>query len=514
MKKSLFSLIMLSSTALNTYASTNLMQAYQQALTSDPIYQQAISQTMATKEGVPISLANLLPTAALQLSPALHKTTNTGNTTAPLHTTTKGYELNLTLNQTIFNFAQFAELSSAKALSHQADATLNAAMQSLMLRVATAYFTVLKDQDNLAYNKANKEAFAKQLDQINQEYKVGLKTITDVYTAQASFDTASAGYIAAQTTLENDKENLRTITGESYTSMSTLSQNFPLISPKPADINAWVKTATMQNWSIKAAEFASQSALANVKQQFAGNLPSLSTQGNYTINYSRPNAGSANNPPGSSKSRDLGVALTLNVPLVSGGGVVAATNQARYNYQASTQQLEQTIRATINTTRQSYLGVLAGIQQIQADKQAVKSSMSSLEGMDEGYHVGTQTLVDVLNQQQKVFQAETNYASDRYAYVNNLLTLKQAAGTLSQQDLEAINAWLVDRDDPINSPTYALEKALNHSSSDLGSALKKYQHSNHLKQKSVSKNKQAKAITKHKSTTKKLAHNKSNKSTV
>ncbi|MBV9576869.1 MAG: TolC family protein, partial [Gammaproteobacteria bacterium] len=71
---------------------------------------------------------------------------------------------------------------------------------------------------------------------------------------------------------------------------------------------------------------------------------------------------------------------------------------------------------------------------------------SSLEGIKASYGVGTETLVDVLNQQQKLFQAQTQYASDRYAFVNNILALKQAAGTLSFDDLRAINAWLVDED--------------------------------------------------------------------
>jgi outer membrane protein len=62
--------------------------------------------------------------------------------------------------------------------------------------------------------------------------------------------------------------------------------------------------------------------------------------------------------------------------------------------------------------------------------------------LEASYRVGTETLVDVLNQQQKVFQAQTQYATDRYAFVNNILALKQAAGTLSFDDLCAINAWL------------------------------------------------------------------------
>jgi outer membrane protein len=122
--------------------------------------------------------------------------------------------------------------------------------------------------------------------------------------------------------------------------------------------------------------------------------------------------------------------------------VVAQTNQATYQYEVTQQQLEQTQRSTLNVTRQSYYGVISGISQIHADREAIKSAISSLQGMEESYKVGNETLVDVLNQQQKVFQAQTQYATDRYAYVNNFLALKQAAGTLGFADMSAVNVWL------------------------------------------------------------------------
>src|SRR3990167_2440838 len=108
------------------------------------------------------------------------------------------------------------------------------------------------------------------------------------------------------------------------------------------------------------------------------------------------------------------------------------------------QQLEQTQRSTLNQTRQSYFGVISGISQVKADREAVKSTISSLQGMEESYNVGAETLVNVLNQQQKVFEAQVQYAADRYAFVNNFFALKQAAGILGFDDLRAVNVWLRD----------------------------------------------------------------------
>jgi outer membrane protein len=451
----------------------NLSDVYRQALANDPVYQQAVAQRFATNENVPINLAPMLPQAGISGGPLLNKSRITGiPDSAALSTTSRGYSFTLSLSQTVFNYAQFKAFTSARATGRQADAALFAATQNLMLRVAQAYFAVLKDEDNLRYNILNKKAFQGQLDQINQQFKVGMKTQTDFYTAQASYDLAAAGLIAAQTTLANDKENLRAITGLFYPTLDKLNEHFPLLSPTPANMGAWVETAVRQNWSVKAAQYANQAAMENIKQQNGGHYPTLSLQGSYNISYSNTlgNSATTNNTvpienaapiendngtllPGSSHSKDASLLLNIGVPLFQGGLVAAQTNQAKYNYQYTSQQLEQAIRTTVNNTRQSYLGIILGIKQIEADKLAIKSTYSSYKGLNEGYHIGTQTLVSVLNQQQRLFQAQTQYAADLYAYVNNLLILKQAAGTLSAEDIDAINSWLVQA---ANDDQYAL----------------------------------------------------------
>lgn len=429
---------------VNLYAA-DLIQVYQQAVTSDPIFQQAIDQRLSDRQAVPISFANLLPNIGVTVNPNIYKSANSGPGSNNLGSySQRGYQLNAVATQTIFNFAQFANLSGAKAVAKQADATLNAAAQSLMIRVANAYFAVLQDEDNLRFATVNKNAYAKQLDQVKEQYNVGLKTITDVYTAQAAYDSSSAFYIATDTQLANDRENLRVITGVYYPCLAKLSERFPLISPQPANMETWVNIATRQNWSIKASQYAAEAALENIKQNFAGHLPTLNAQGIYNINFTR-NTGSSNPfffPPGASQAHNRTLQLNLAIPVFSGGGVVAQTRQAQYNFQVSAQQLEQTVRNTVNTTRQSYLGVMAGISKVHADQLAVKSTLSSYQGLEAQYRVGTATLVDVVNQQQRVLQASQQYAADRYTYVKNLLALKQAAGTLSPCDLQAINAWL------------------------------------------------------------------------
>ncbi|HLB41554.1 MAG TPA: TolC family outer membrane protein [Gammaproteobacteria bacterium] len=443
----------------------DLIEVFQQALISDPTYQQAIAQRLADQEGVPINVSALLPNLSITANPNLTRSAYAGNNydtnvagvpLTPRNNTNLGYTLALTATQTVFDFAKFANVAGAVATSKEADATLNAALQNLIVRVATAYFAILKDEENLNYSEASKLAYAKQLDQIKQQYEVGLKTVTDVYTAQASYDSAIATYITAENTVDNDRENLRAMTGKYYPKLSALGDNFPLITPEPANIDQWTNIAQQQNWPIKASQYNVDATRQVIKQQVAGHLPTVDVEGTLNKVYSKDINGyrSINAPSGTGTITNRIITVNLNVPIFSGGGVVAKINQAQYNYQVAQQQLEQTIRSTINTTRQSYLGILSGISQIKADQQTIKSTISSLQGLEASYQVGTETLVNVLGQQQKVFQAQTEYAADRYNYIINVFTLKQAAGTLSFDDVRAINAWLVETKRPRPNSSY------------------------------------------------------------
>ena len=74
-------------------------------------------------------------------------------------------------------------------------------------------------------------------------------------------------------------------------------------------------------------------------------------------------------------------------------------------------------------------------------QKAIESSKSALEATETGYEVGTRNIVDVLNAQQRLFSALFNYAGARYDYILNLMRLKQSTGTLTEDDLLALNQY-------------------------------------------------------------------------
>ena len=136
------------------------------------------------------------------------------------------------------------------------------------------------------------------------------------------------------------------------------------------------------------------------------------------------------------------VAIALNFPVFQGGLVEANTRQAQYNFQTSSEQLEQTYRNVVVNSTIAFNTIVDGISKVKADRQAIISRQNSLESTEAQFQVGTRTMVDVVNAQQRLFEAQEQLASDQYGLINAILNLKYLAGSLNVNDLDEINSWL------------------------------------------------------------------------
>ena len=132
----------------------------------------------------------------------------------------------------------------------------------------------------------------------------------------------------------------------------------------------------------------------------------------------------------------------MNIPIYSGGLVSSQIREAHENYNIAIYSLERARRSAQRMTREAYLGVIYGISRVKALKQAVVSSEAALEATKVGFDVGTRTAVDLVVSQRTTSEARRNYSQSKYDYIIDTLSLKQAAGNLTTEDLELINDWL------------------------------------------------------------------------
>lgn len=417
----------------------NLQDVYARAQQSDPQIRAAEQAHMAALEAKPQSRAGLLPQINFSAQTQWNDTDIKKASVAAIPTGKKQYNSSsytLSLSQVLYNHATFVKLQQADASIAQADAQYTGAQQDLIVRVAQAYFNVLAAQDGLQFAQAEKRAIAQQLKQTQQRFDVGLSAITDVREAQAGFDGAVAQEIVAQNQVDTAREALREITGQDDRNLAAVPDDIPLVTPTPDNIDKWVDTALQQNLQLLAAEAATRVAQQQMNLTEAGHYPTLSIVG------SRTHSDTLQSPTFGTQTDSDVIALQLNVPLFAGGAVSSQVRQSTYLYGQAKDSEDQARRAVVRSTRDAFLGVTAGISTVQARKQALVSAQTALQATEAGFKVGTRTALDVLNAQQTLFGAQRDYAQSRYNYIMATLKLKQAAGTLSANDVKLINAWL------------------------------------------------------------------------
>jgi outer membrane protein len=440
--------------AADAAGANDLRQLYALALLRDASLQAAVFQRDAAIESRPQALAQWLPQISASTSAARERfsfdvsqqlpgnplsivgcaLSSTG-TTQQCSGTQRAFGLNLA--QTLWSYQAFSQLKEASFQSAAAEAALQGARQSLVLRLARVYFRILSAADQLATDRSEREAFGNLLSQALGRERTGVGPRSDVDQAQAFYDATEQGVIDAQNALDDADLALTEIVGPHGASLAPLREEIPLEAPDPPSAEDWVASARADNPDVRSAQLTMEAASREIGAQRGRALPTLSLSGS-----------------GSKITQDavLGgdqrldtVAISFNWPLLQGGAIASAVRQARALHQRAQALYDSTQRDAERQTRAAYRGIVSGIQRIGAARRAVESGKHAVEASRRNVEFGTGTEFELLNAQNNYYAALRAYSQSRYDYLTSVLTLKQQAGRLSEHDLAAIDDLLVER---------------------------------------------------------------------
>ncbi|PMN69903.1 outer membrane channel protein TolC [Enterovibrio norvegicus] len=412
----------------------DLIQVYEQAKQSDPQLLQAAATKDAAFAAIDTNRGTLLP--QINLSAGYNLSRNSEDAFVnDTNTLTAGVDF----SQELFDQNSWINLDIAEITARQADATYAAEQQSLILRVSTAYFDVLRAIDDLVFVRAEKAAVGRQLEQTKQRFEVGLSAITDVHDAQAQYDSVLAQEIQAKNVVTNSYEELREITGQSHADLSVLNtRTFSASSPEQTQ-DALVTQAEETNLSLLAQRITRDASKERISLAESGHMPSLTLD----LGYGYTDRDNETNSSGDFSNNQLTGGINFNMPLYTGGRITAQVKEAQYNYVAASEALEARYRSTVKDVRAFYNNINASIGSLRAFEQTVVSARSALEATEAGFEVGTRTIVDVLDSTRRLYDANRSLSDARYDYILSVLQLRQAVGTLNEEDLVEINQGLV-----------------------------------------------------------------------
>ncbi|MBV1871345.1 MAG: TolC family outer membrane protein [Gammaproteobacteria bacterium] len=357
-------------------------------------------------------------------------------------TTVDNFSLQLT--QPLFNLERWYQQKKANIIESRLKAEFEQSKQQFILRVAEAYFKVLKADEELEFAKKEQGGIGNQLNQAKKRFQAGISGVTDVHEAQGAYDASQIGVIIAETSYAGALENLNTITNGQQKGLSALREDFPVTAPQPTGAEKWVKLALRANKSVLAAFHGAKAAKQEVVEKTARHAPTVdfiaAISNIKTDNGKDAPYGSSGNLLSDTQKNTIGIQVT--VPLYSGGLTRSQARQSSARANAAQLKLTAEQRVTAAKARNTYRSVLNDVKRVGLAKKAIRSSQNALQATQSGYRAGSRNLFDVLQAQRSAFSARRDYTTARYDYIINSLRLKQVSGYLKEVDLEILDDWL------------------------------------------------------------------------
>ena len=419
-----------------------LLNAHEMALQYDATLKAARANNASQEEEVEKAKAAFLPQAKL----ALYQGRSTTDSRTPGylgsvnvgHSAYDSYDYGLSIRQTIFNMASYAQYGQAKSELQKNSATLDGVVSSLMSRVVGAYLDMLLSAENIQYLEAQKMSIDGQLKQAKARYKLGYGTITEISEAEANFETANAREIEYRNALENARRALENLTGLYPVKFLCLDPNkLSLAYPKPSKVEEWIESGLEKNPDMIADQFAEESAKDEINKNQSGHLPTLD------LVASRTDSLSDTNYTIGSKYSTSSIGFQLNVPLYLGGYVNASVRQSMDKLEEVENKANEHKREVTANIRKYFNEVVNGVARINAFVKSVKSNEIAVIGTQKGFEAGIRTNVEVLNAQEKLFSAKRDLAKERYQLIYSRILLKQYAGVLNDNEIEDVSKLFV-----------------------------------------------------------------------
>jgi outer membrane protein len=425
-------------------AGETLREALVKAYKTNPTLTGARAGQRAVDENVPIAKSRGRPTADLGGQITENLIISSTNFFSPTRIASGRATLTVPLYQ---GGGVKNAIRAADARVDAGQAGLRGTESELFNQVVAAYLDVIRDGGIAGLNAKQVQVLSKNLEATRDRFEVGDLTRTDVAQSESRLALARSQLQTAEANLIVSRERYIQLVGDVPESL----EEPPPLPNLPANPDAAVEKALASNPDLIAAKKNADAARFDIKVTRAATLPRISATADRSYSNflnsapgqpATPSNPNPSPPVNTSNTSQAGIQVTL--PLYAGGQVSAQVRQAQAR---SSQALEAIIaaeRSVVSQTRSAYASWRASQEVIISSEAAVKAAALSLEGVRAENSVGNRTILDILNAEQELLNAEVQLVgARRNAYVAGF-TLLAAMGQAEARDLGLDGGVLYD----------------------------------------------------------------------
>ena len=396
----------------------NIDEAIKSTILNNPKVKIAIEKLTESKELISYAYGSKKPTLTSTISGTYanaDKNTSTASTTP--ETLTDKYQLTVSQNLYDAGYNEL-EIARSKILFNDEVIQFKITLQSLILEAIEGYLTVINYEKYLEANQKNYDSMSKAFEETKTRFDIGSATLYELQNAEASFATASSNLFAAEQNVQISNKSFKRVVGLQAINLEDVLNINNLV-----NLSNTIETAMDQNLNLLLAISDIENKKILLLKEKKSKKPSLDISG--TAEYS-----DSGRIDSGTKLTQGSVALTLTIPLYQKDQ--DNSNIRKYHSQILQSEIyledfREDIQIQIYNTYKDFKISESNMSTNQIVIQSIETSLNSL---NEEYNIGTKTITDLVNEEEKLLNANVNYLNSKKNFITNYFKLKSLDGSL------------------------------------------------------------------------------------
>ena len=417
MKKNIFISASIIFLCLNCYA-INIDTAIKSTIEKNPKVQIAMEKVKESEELISYAAGYKLPTVtgSIVSSYSNAEITSKNVSTTP-ETLTDSY--NISIKQNIYDSGlNNLEIERSKILFNSELIKFKSTIQELILDAINGYLTVINNEKSFEATQKNYDSVSKAYDETKTRFELGSATLYDIQNAEASFAIAKTNLFTSEQNLNISKKTFNRIVG-----LKPINLEDVIDIDASFDFNTVLKNALINNLEILLIADDIKNKEILILKEKKSNLPSLDVSGTGLYSNSGRIADGSETTSGT-------ISLTLTVPLFKKG-------QDKSNIRKYRSQLLQLEIGLLDYKNDLEIIIANSYKDFKISESKMKSNLinikaieTSLMSLNAEYIIGTKTINDLIDEEEKLLNANFNYLDSKKDFLLNYFKIKSLDGSL------------------------------------------------------------------------------------
>ena len=332
------------------------------------------------------------------------------------------FDLRASLSQTVFDLTARNNYRATKELVRANELSVEDARDLIVLAVGGTYLQVIAARSRIDAARAQLTTAEALFKQTSEQRAAGVVAQTDLNRSQIQMLTQQQRLFSLENDYSKLKISLARLTGLPPNEQYEISDAIPFAEAPPLSLEEALRQAFEQRSDLKAAEAQVQAATRARSAARAERLPSFAVRADYGVIGTNP----------SQAHGTFAVAGTIRVPIWQGGRVKGETEVADAALDQRRAELTDLKGRIESEVRNAYFDLQAAASQVEVARKNIQVATQNLELTRQKFDAGVSDNVEVVQSQEALSTANTDYINSVFAHNLAKLSLARAIGRASE----------------------------------------------------------------------------------